>query len=483
MNHTLRCIAFVLVILAGAAACRPAERVTGQSENSASPAAPESPDFVFVSTIEGLYLRETPDMRGKVIALLPFGAEVTPGEETGGLLELQGAKGKWTRVRSEMGEGWVFGAFLRRRSNTSGLITGEYFLGSIFPPSLTIDGRGTFNLRLERHAPSASGDVLIDGTGKTYLLRLDAKTVEFESGGADPEIWRSAALVFAVRSPGHLEYLKDAPSGEKNLIGKKFYIEPPLMLFTKAALTKYIRDRIIDSGDLKAIDVWLSREVIDSLPAQDLAMIRNVIEARSGKSFKGTALNARFRQFEWYKPQDGYNHEYISLMDKFRLQYLTRKLGQRASPLLETDYLELLHYARGNDKSKFHGWFMHTGSEEAPSVTYTFNDDGTFHHEGYQVNTSGDERPGHEEVTGQYKLKGNLLLIRPETYISTESAERNDVVRQTQAARSQTWIELGDLDSFFPSSEHGDFGLMLKTLSFSPKANLFSASESPVLFE
>jgi hypothetical protein len=307
MNHTLRCIAFVLVILAGAAACRPAERVTGQSENSASPAAPESPDFVFVSTIEGLYLRETPDMRGKVIALLPFGAEVTPGEETGGLLELQGAKGKWTRVRSEMGEGWVFGAFLRRRSNTSGLITGEYFLGSIFPPSLTIDGRGTFNLRLERHAPSASGDVLIDGTGKTCLLRLDAKTVEFESGGADPEIWRSSAIVFAIRSPGHLEYLNDAPSG--------------------------------------------------------------------------------------------------------------------------------------------------------------------------------DERRFREEVTGQFKLKGNRLFIRPETYISTARVESDDVVRQTPAARSQAWIELGDLDSFFPSSAHGDFGMRLKTLSFSPEANLFSASESPVLFE
>jgi hypothetical protein len=64
-----------------------------------------------VNVAEGLNLRDAPSMDGKILALVPFNAEVKALEETGDTVAIQGASGKWTRVEWNGKRGWVFGGF------------------------------------------------------------------------------------------------------------------------------------------------------------------------------------------------------------------------------------------------------------------------------------------------------------------------------------------------------------------------------------
>lgn len=66
----------------------------------------------WVRSPEGLNMRDAPSITGKVLVLIPDGAEVTVLEETGAVQTIQDAAGRWTRVEWNGLQGWVFGGFL-----------------------------------------------------------------------------------------------------------------------------------------------------------------------------------------------------------------------------------------------------------------------------------------------------------------------------------------------------------------------------------
>ena len=66
----------------------------------------------FVDAAGGLRMRSSPDLNGEIVAAVPNNSEVTIIEEKSEVLTIADATGKWTKIRFENSEGWVFGGFL-----------------------------------------------------------------------------------------------------------------------------------------------------------------------------------------------------------------------------------------------------------------------------------------------------------------------------------------------------------------------------------
>lgn len=60
----------------------------------------------------GLIIRSEPNTSGERLGLIPYGKEVEVLQQQDETVEIQGKKGRWTRVRLGKTEGWVFGGFL-----------------------------------------------------------------------------------------------------------------------------------------------------------------------------------------------------------------------------------------------------------------------------------------------------------------------------------------------------------------------------------
>ena len=70
----------------------------------------------------GLRVRSEPSTNGKQLALIKNGAKVSVIEETGGVINLSGATGRWTKIKYSNVEGWAFGGFLTdTKSSPKGL--------------------------------------------------------------------------------------------------------------------------------------------------------------------------------------------------------------------------------------------------------------------------------------------------------------------------------------------------------------------------
>jgi hypothetical protein len=65
-----------------------------------------------VCTKAGLRMRETPDQKGKQIALIPDSEKIVVLEEKSDEITISGKKGKWTRIEWKGKTGWAFGGFL-----------------------------------------------------------------------------------------------------------------------------------------------------------------------------------------------------------------------------------------------------------------------------------------------------------------------------------------------------------------------------------
>jgi hypothetical protein len=69
-----------------------------------------------VDSDEGLRMRSSPDLAGKVVTVIPDGSTVLKVDEKPAVLTISGATGKWTKVEYRQGDkvnsGWVFGGFL-----------------------------------------------------------------------------------------------------------------------------------------------------------------------------------------------------------------------------------------------------------------------------------------------------------------------------------------------------------------------------------
>ena len=66
----------------------------------------------WVAAEGGLRMRASADANATVVLLIPQGSEVKMIEEVGPSIEISGRTGKWTKVKFENSEGWVFGGFL-----------------------------------------------------------------------------------------------------------------------------------------------------------------------------------------------------------------------------------------------------------------------------------------------------------------------------------------------------------------------------------
>ena len=65
-----------------------------------------------VTAQPSLRVRDSAGLEGNVLGAIPYGEMVHLLDETGAVLTIQGASGRWTKVRWEKLEGWVFGGFL-----------------------------------------------------------------------------------------------------------------------------------------------------------------------------------------------------------------------------------------------------------------------------------------------------------------------------------------------------------------------------------
>lgn len=71
----------------------------------------ESPDR-YISSKDGLKMRENPDTSGKQIAIIPEGDKVLLLEESGNEISISNITGRWSKVKWNDKTGWVFGGFL-----------------------------------------------------------------------------------------------------------------------------------------------------------------------------------------------------------------------------------------------------------------------------------------------------------------------------------------------------------------------------------
>ncbi len=69
-------------------------------------------DYYYVSSKNGLWIRETPENTGIPIQLLPYNTKVNVIEKKNEEVKISGVIGKWMKVEVNDKTGWVFGGFL-----------------------------------------------------------------------------------------------------------------------------------------------------------------------------------------------------------------------------------------------------------------------------------------------------------------------------------------------------------------------------------
>lgn len=68
--------------------------------------------IMYVNSFEGLRVRETPDLSGQKIGLLPYSTEVFVNKTENRNVTIDGIEDHWKFIKSRDLEGWVFGGYL-----------------------------------------------------------------------------------------------------------------------------------------------------------------------------------------------------------------------------------------------------------------------------------------------------------------------------------------------------------------------------------
>lgn len=63
----------------------------------------------------GLSFRDKPSTKSRQIDLIPTGTKLQILDKEGGILIINGQKGRWVKVKYKRTSGWVFSGFLRSR--------------------------------------------------------------------------------------------------------------------------------------------------------------------------------------------------------------------------------------------------------------------------------------------------------------------------------------------------------------------------------
>lgn len=121
MKKTVIFMMIVLLVLGLAAAVvslKPWERrlqmdnPSGQEKASSEKGDNPPEELLYVTSPEGLSLRETPGADGERLGLLSYGEQVTVFHRSGNRETLGGRDGEWVKAHTPEGDGWMFDAWL-----------------------------------------------------------------------------------------------------------------------------------------------------------------------------------------------------------------------------------------------------------------------------------------------------------------------------------------------------------------------------------
>lgn len=99
------------IFLTLACSCKPQSQ-TEISPSVESNAISKAGNLLYVNSKGGLRMREEANTESKIVILIPNGSQVEELESSSETVEINGKSGRWTKVKFDGNEGWVFGAFL-----------------------------------------------------------------------------------------------------------------------------------------------------------------------------------------------------------------------------------------------------------------------------------------------------------------------------------------------------------------------------------
>jgi hypothetical protein len=85
---------------------------------------------MYVNSIEGLRVRDCPDVSGNIVGRLSHLDRVLVLESSINIVEIDGIKSKWRRIKTDLYNGWVFGGYLEdtvEKIKNIEKINGRYF--------------------------------------------------------------------------------------------------------------------------------------------------------------------------------------------------------------------------------------------------------------------------------------------------------------------------------------------------------------------
>ena len=203
--------------------------------------------------------------------------------------------------------------------------------------------------------------------------------------------------------------------------------------------TSEIIEAIVNEGQVELIYKAELTQDLSLASAAELRILRNLLYAKHGYSFRSDDLRAHFGRFEWYRPTSRNVDHLFSLYEKLLLAMILDLEGRAwIGVLSDADFYAILaKYGRFT-------WWYGPGMPATDCPCYYFDRDGSFSY-----------NPGYDEdgvaVRGVWRVKNARLQIQPrEVYIDDFVATENP---------PDEWIDAGGFSklSFPRRAEAGDF--------------------------
>lgn len=123
----------------------------------------------WVKANPSLRVRDSAGTEGTKLGLIPYGEKVTLIEESGEEQTIFGTTGKWSRVKWNELDGWVFGGFLSKELPLEKLLVGEWEGNRYDNDDITKDVDG--NIAIVKLNLKANGTLNYELTGFYYSKR------------------------------------------------------------------------------------------------------------------------------------------------------------------------------------------------------------------------------------------------------------------------------------------------------------------------
>jgi hypothetical protein len=96
---------------------------------------------------------------------------------------------------------------------------------------------------------------------------------------------------------------------------------------------------------LAALDHVLPESALEPLSRLDLRLLRNVISARRGATFKARTLTDSLSGATWYEPDPAYTAARLTAVDRANLRAIQRREAALGGPLTEAEAQKHLQFA------------------------------------------------------------------------------------------------------------------------------------------